>query len=154
MAETSKKEPPVRVIQSAALSPHSKALYEVGKSLLSDSLESGRDFCKTMIGTSTGAIPLYLGILTFLLPDKFILGFGAGLTVAAPSIGFLIASALFTIGYLPASGNISLDIVEDIERALEKIISYRKRYIYSGMAVFIASTFLAILVIIINIGVK
>lgn len=154
MAEINKKELPVRVIQSTAISPHSKALYKVGESILSDSLESGRDFCRSMIGTSTGAIPVYLGILTFLLPEKFILGFGAGLTVAAPSIGFLIASALFTIGYLPVSGEISLDIVEEIERTLEKIINYRKRFIWSGMAVFIVSTLLAILVIIINLGVK
>ncbi|GAP13825.1 hypothetical protein LARV_01581, partial [Longilinea arvoryzae] len=38
--------------------------------------------------------------------------------------------------------------------SLEKIINYRKRFIWSGMAVFIVSTLLAILVIIINLGVK
>ena len=56
------------VQQVSVISPHSKALFETGKAILLDSVSTGREFCKSMIGTSTGAIPIYLGILTFLLP--------------------------------------------------------------------------------------
>jgi len=150
----SKSSKLVEVQQVNVISPHSKALYETGKAILLDSVSTGREFCKSMIGTSTSAIPIYLGILTFLLPKEFQLGFGPGLTIAVPAIGFLIASTLFTLGYLPVSGKFSLDIVEEIEETLEKIISYRKRFIWSGLAVFILSTLLAIWAIIINIGVK
>jgi hypothetical protein len=144
----------VEVQQVSAISPHSKALYEAGKALLLDSVTTGREFCKSMIGTSTGAIPLYLGLLTFLLPEKFVLGFAGGLTIAAPAIGFLLAATLFTLGYLPVSGKFSLDLIEEIEQALEKNLAYRKRFIWSGLTVFIVSTLLAIWAIILNLGVK
>lgn len=107
-----------------------------------------------MIGTSTSAIPIYLGILTFLLPKEFQLGIGPGFTIAVPAIGFLIASILFTLGYLPVSGKFSLDIIEEIEGTLNKIIANRKHFIWSGLTVFVSSTLLAIWAIIINIGVK
>lgn len=149
----SKSAKSVEVQQVSSISPHSKALYETGKAILLDSVSTGREFCKSMIGTSTSAIPIYLGILTFLLPKDFQLGIEPGLTIAAPSIGFLIASTLFTLGYLPISGKFSLDIVEEIEETLEKIITWRKRFIWSGLTVFILSTLLAIWSIIINIGV-
>jgi hypothetical protein len=107
-----------------------------------------------MISTSTSAIPVYLGILTFVLPEKFILGVNAGLTIAIPAIGFLAAAILFTMGYMPVSGKFSLDIIEEIEKTLEKIIAYRKRFIWSGLIVFVSSVVLAIAAIIINIGVR
>jgi hypothetical protein len=144
----------VEVELLAALSPHSKALFEVGKAILLDSLTTGREFCSSMIGVSTGAIPLYLGILTFLLPENFVLGFAAGLIIATPAIGFLLAATLFTFGYLPLSGKISLELPEEIEQALEKNINHRKRFIWSGMTVFVLSTLLAIGAIVINLGVK
>jgi len=106
----------VRVISSSVLSPHSKALYEVGKNILSGSIESGRDFCKTMTANCAGAIPIYIGILVFLLPADFALGIKAGITFALPCIGYLIAMILFTIGYMPYSSSLSLDMVEEILR--------------------------------------
>ena len=151
---SSKPAKTVEVQNVTAISPHSKALYEAGKAILLDSITTGREFCKSMIGTSTGAIPLYLGILIFLLPKDFALGIMGGLTIATPAIGFLLASSLFTLGYLPISGKFSLDLIEEIEQALERNLAYRKRFIWSGMAVFIVSTLLAIWAVIINIGVK
>ena len=153
-SKSTKANKSIGVQEVSAISPHSKALYETGKAILLDSVSTGREFCKSMIGTSTGAIPIYLGTLTFLLPKEFKLGVQAGITIAAPAIGFLIASFLFTLGYLPTSGKFSLDIIEEIEETLEKIIANRKRFIWSGLAVFIVSTLLAISAIIINIGVK
>lgn len=153
-SKISKENKTVEVQQVSAISPHSKALYETGKAILLDSISTGREFCKSMIGTSTSAIPIYLGILTFLLPKEFQLGIGPGFTIALPAIGFLIASILFTLGYLPVSGKFSLDIIEEIEGTLNKIIANRKHFIWSGLTVFVFSTLLAIWAIIINIGVK
>ena len=144
----------VEVERVSAISPHSEALFEAGKAILKDSVVTGREFCKSMIRTATGAIPVYLGILVFILPEGFALGIGAGLTIAVPAVGFLIATTLFTIGYFPLSYKFSLDIIDEIEEALEKTIAYRQCFIRSGMVVFIVSTLLAILAIIINIGVK
>ena len=55
--------------------PHNKALYEAGKSLLIDSINTGREFCKFMITISTSAIPIHLGLLKFVLPEKYTLNF-------------------------------------------------------------------------------
>jgi hypothetical protein len=42
------------------VSPHSKAIYESGKKLLNDSIDNGKDFCKTMITICTGiSSPLF-----------------------------------------------------------------------------------------------
>lgn len=154
MTRKSKPIHEVKVVASSAISPHSKALYEAGKSILIDSLETGREFCKSMISISTGAIPIYLGILTIILPEKFTLGFAAGGLIALPAIGFLITSLLFVIGYLPVSGEISLDDVDEIDRERSRIISYRVKFIWSGFGLFFISTLGAIWAIIVNIGVR
>jgi hypothetical protein len=43
-------------------------LFDTGKEMMADSIEANRNLCKFMIGTSTSAIPIYLGILTFIFP--------------------------------------------------------------------------------------
>ena len=52
------------------LSPHNEALYEAGKEMLISSISTAREFCKFMITVLTGAIPLYLGLLKFVLPEN------------------------------------------------------------------------------------
>ncbi len=154
MAERNKNSQPIKVLYSAPISPHSKALYEAGKSILTDSLETGREFCKSMIGISTGAIPIYLGILTFMLPEKYKLGFAAGVLIALPAIGFLVAALLFVIGYLPVSGEISLNDVDEIDQERSRIIRHRVKFIWFGFGLFTVSTLSAIWAIILNIGVR
>lgn len=142
----------IQVTGITDVSPHSKALYEAGKSLLIDSITTAREFCKSMITISTGAIPIYLGILTYLLPKEYTLGVRAGITIAIPAIGFLIAAVIFVGGYLPVASKFSLDLVDEIEEERDKVIRHRSRFIWSGVAVFVLSTLLAISAIIINIG--
>ncbi|MCB0103053.1 MAG: hypothetical protein KDD74_13480 [Anaerolineales bacterium] len=153
---TNKNQPKktTNVLYSTPISPHSKALYEAGKTILMDSLETGREFCKSMISISTGAIPIYLGILTFILPEKYQLGYAAGGLIAIPAIGFLITSLIFVIGYLPISGEISLDDVDEIDRERIRIIRHRSKFIWIGFVLFILSTLGAITAIIVNIGVR
>jgi hypothetical protein len=144
----------IEVRNITAITPHHEALYEAGKQMLIDSISVGREFCKTMIGTSTGAIPIYLAILTFILPEKFRLGISGGMAIAAPAIGFLIAATLFSAGYLPSKGKFSLDMINEIENERDRIIKTNFRFIQYGLGTFIISTLLAIRAIIINIGVK
>lgn len=144
----------LEVLAITDISPHSKALYEAGKSLLIDSITTAREFCKSMITTSTGAIPIYLGMLSYLLPKDYRLGTQAGITIAIPAIGFLIASVIFVGGYLPIASRFSLDVIDEIERERDKIIKHRRRFIWSGVIAFIISTLLAITAIIANIGIR
>jgi len=152
--ETNSLAEVVEVQDVVAITPHSEALYEAGKQMLIDSISTGREFCKTMIGTSTGAIPIYIAILTFILPEDFILGVAGGVTIAVPAIGFLLATTLFSAGYLPATGKFSLDIIDEIEKERDRIIKSNLHFIWYGLGAFIVSTLLAIWAIIINIGVK
>ena len=144
----------IQVVSVTDVTPHSKALYEAGKSLLIDSVTTAREFCKSMITISTGAIPIYLGILSYLFPKDYVLGVEAGVTLAVPAIGFLIAAVIFVGGYLPITSKFSLDLIEEIERERDKIISHRRRFVWSGVIVFIISTVAAISAVVVNIGAR
>src|SRR3990172_1786906 len=148
-AKTSTENDAVEVISVGEVSPHNKAVYEAGKSMLIDSISTGREFCKSMIATCTGAIPIYLGILTFLLPEQYILGVKAGITVALPAVLFLVASVFFTVGYFPVTKEFSLDLVSEIERERNATIKYRNKLIWIGITFFVMGTLMAIIVIVV-----
>jgi hypothetical protein len=152
--EPLEKRSKIDVIEVGEVSPHSKAVYEAGKKILVDSIDTGREFCQSMIKTSTGAIPIYLGILAFILPDEYSLGIAAGAAVSLPAIAFLLASVIFSIGYLPITTHFSLDLVEEIERERNKIVRRRSRLIKVGFSVFVFATLIAIVVIVMNIGAR
>lgn len=117
------------------ISPHNKALYEAGKSLLIDSVKTGRDFCKFMIGVATGAIPTYLGLLKFTLTGNAVLS-RTILIGLIPPVLFLLATVLFVVGFFPQTSKFSLDLIEEIERERSKTISRRQRFAVSGFVVF------------------
>jgi hypothetical protein len=150
----SEKLPDIEVVEVGEVSPHSEAVYEAGKKMLVDSIDTGREFCQSMIKTSIGAIPIYLGILAFTLPKDYSLGEGVGTAVVLPAIAFLLASTIFTIGYLPVTTYFSLDLVEEIEHERNKVIRRRSRLIKVGFTIFLFATLMAIVVIVMNLGAR
>lgn len=144
----------VELLGVSGISPHSQAIYEIGKSMLIDSLETGREFCKFMTTFSISAIPIYLGLLTFIIPEHYILGSAAGFTISLPAIAFLIASIVFALGYLPIKSKISLELIEEIEKERNRIVQRRSIYITIGFVVFILACLMAIYVVIVNIGTR
>jgi len=153
-SDPSEESPNVEPVEVGEVSPHNKAIYEAGKTILIDSIRTGREFCQSMIKISIGAIPIYLGILGFILPNDYSLGISSGLVMALPAIMFLIASIFFTFGYLPVTVHFSLDIVEEVEKERDKIIRRRSRLIKIGFTIFALATLIAIAVIIVNIGAR
>lgn len=141
---TGSSEPVVTVGEPRILSPHSKAVYEAGKTILVESIEVGRDFCKFMMGSSAGAIPVYLGLLKFLLPERYLLTASQGVLFAGPTLIFLGASAVFAIGFFPTRSTISLDLPADIERARTESIDRRRKFAFWGFIVFAVATVAAI----------
>jgi hypothetical protein len=133
---TNKKQS-IEVTQIVDTSPHNEAIYEAGKSLLIESITTGRNFCKFMITMSTSAIPIYLGLLKFVMPEKYTLTFNQGIYAVIPAIVFLISAIIFTVGYYPQAGNFSLDIIEEIEREREKTIRKRKNLTWIGFSFFL-----------------
>ena len=153
-SDSSETPPNMQVIDVVEVSPHNKAVYESGKKILVDSINTGREFCQSMIKTSTGAVPIYLGILVFILPKDYSLGIRAGIVVSLPAIAFLIASVVFSIGYLPITTHFSLDLIEEIERERNRIVRRRSQLIKIGFSIFILAALMAILVIVMNIGAR
>jgi hypothetical protein len=152
--ELPKKVTKIQTGSVTEISPHNKAVYEAGKTMLVDSITTGRQFCQFMITTSAGAIPIYLGVLAFILPKNYALGMLIGIMVAMPAIIFLIASVVFAIGFLPVVAPFSLDIVEEIEKERNKIIQHRSRLIKIGFSTFVLGSFLAIIVMIVTISTR
>ncbi len=142
-----KERPSPKVEAISPISPHSKAVYEAGKAMLVSSVETGRDFCKFMIGVSTGAIPIYIGLLNLILPDDFSPATYEAVSALIPAAAFLFASVTFAIGYFPQAGFACLDIIEEIEGELEVAIQKRRKAAFIGFAFFLAGLLLGLIVI-------
>jgi hypothetical protein len=141
----------IEIESGEPLSPHNRALYETGKEMLKSSITTGSDFCKFMVTLSTGAIPTYLALLKFVLPEKIVLtSAGLSLLIISPFI-FLISSVIFVFGYQPTTSICSLDLIDEIKRVYEKTINRRRRIIIVGFILFLAGTVSAILSIITSI---
>jgi hypothetical protein len=144
------KSKPV-LVSVSALSPHNEALYETGKEMLKSSISTARDFCKFMITVSTGAIPIYLGLLKFVLPQNVTLSVSKIVLSIIPSFIFLISAIVFILGYFPQVGHFSLDIINEIKQAYENTTIRRKKFTNWGVVLFLTGTILAILSIVIHI---
>src|SRR5438067_13809864 len=96
--------PTPKIEDVQTLTPHNKALYEAGKTLLVESITVSRDFCKFMITLATSAIPIHLGLLKFVLPEHYVLSLRQGILASTPAVFFLLSAIIFTIGYYPQSG--------------------------------------------------
>lgn len=137
----------IEVSNISSISPHNRALYEAGKTLFVESTSTGREFCKFMIGNSTAAIPTYLALLKFVLPEKFSPTFPQGFFALCPSVLFLLSSIIFTIGYFPIESILSLDMPHEIRRERVRTIRRRRRISIVGFSIFCLSTFLGISVV-------
>lgn len=122
---------------SFALSPHQEALAEAGRQMLVESVNTGREFCKFMIGVATGAVPVYLGLLEFSVPDRSTLGVEERTAALLPVVALLVAAVLFALGYLPTTGRMSLDVLEDVERERSTTIQRRDCFGKWGFGFFV-----------------
>ena len=138
----------IKIESAEPLSPHNEALYETGKEMLKSSITTSRDFCQFMITLSTGAIPTYLALLKFVLPEKVVLSVVSLVLSIIPPFVFLVSAIIFVFGYLPTTSRFSLDLIEEIKKTYEETIIRRKRIINIGLIVFLVGSISAILVIV------
>lgn len=115
----------ITVESTEPLSPHQKAVHEAGASLLKDSVETGREFCKSMISTSLTAVPVYVGLVQLFVPEKKILPDVVGVIWLVPAALFLSAAGVFAAGYVPGRSQLSLDLPSDVEKTLSRAINRR-----------------------------
>ncbi len=144
----------VEVLQVQAVTPHNRAIYEAGKTMLIDSLKTGRDFCQFMITLNIGAISVYLALLTFLLPKNYSLSLLSGVLVAGPDLLFLLSALIFAIGFFPTVDSFDLNIISEVERVWSTIIQRRKKLTIIGFGIFVTATVYAIIMVTVNIGSK
>lgn len=134
----------IKVVSTSKLSPQSEALFEVGKKMLTDSIEVGRDFAKFMMTLSSSSIPVYIGILTFINKDSIQ---EYSFSYYIPPIAFLVTIIIFSISFFPQYGKYSIDVIEEIKAAREKAINSRNWLFFSGFIIFIFGLLFAILII-------
>jgi hypothetical protein len=144
----------IQVGPSRPVSPHNQALYEAGKQLLTDSITVGREFCKFMVGISTGAIPLYLALLTLALPKDYRPAWWKGIAAIVPASLFLLAAVTFALGVFPRTGTFSLDYPEQIDTARSNAISWRRNVAIVGFSLFALAATMSIVVTIAALRVK
>jgi hypothetical protein len=126
----------IQVVSVGPETPHNKALYEAGKTLLVETVSVGREFCKFMVGVSTGAIPTYLALVGLAAGKDYDPTVLEGiLLLVAPTL-FLVAAGIFAIGCLPVRADVSLDIPANIEKARADATNRRQTCGVIGFIVF------------------
>jgi hypothetical protein len=134
----------IQVSGAAPASPHRDGLYEAGKKLLVDSVEVGRDFCKTMITVATGAIPIYIALIGFVVGKDFRPSFGQGAVLVLAPGALLLSAVAFAIGYFPKSSTFSLDAPAETEEARTSTLNKRLLWSKIGFGLLVAGIVLAI----------
>jgi hypothetical protein len=126
----------IEVVAVEPESPHNAALYEAGKTLLIESVQVGREFCKFMVGIATGAIPTYLALVGLAVGKDYSPSNAEGiLLLVAPTL-FLAAAGVFAFGCFPVSGTLSLDIPSEIESARTAATDRRRKCALIGFTLF------------------
>jgi hypothetical protein len=125
-------------------SPHTAALYDAGKQLLVESVEVGREFCKFMVGVSSGAIPTYLALVGLATGKSYRPTVAEGALLLLPALMFLAAATIFAFGYFPVQTQMSLDRPAEIEAAREANMRRRRTAARAGFAVFMLGVVLGL----------
>jgi len=125
---------------------HDQAEQELGKELFLRSIEVSREFCKQMITISSGAIPLYLAILSYVKQSKECIKLSIFFS-AFPIVLFLLALICFVVGYFPKTGGICLTDFLSIKKAIRDTIRKRKVAISWGVTFFLSAMILSIIIL-------
>jgi hypothetical protein len=130
-------ERPIEVTDLQAVTPHNAAIYEAGKALLVDSVDVGRDFCKSMIPLVTGSVAAYLALLGLAVGKDYRPTTGIGILLMIPVLGFLASACVFAWGYFPKTSAISLESVDETEATRSEIINRRRWLAAIAFGIFI-----------------
>ena len=110
---------------------------------VSSSAASAREFCKTMLTISTGAVPIFFTVLKYIGVEQASTPRLAWFGICPPSL-FLISSILFIFALRPQYSTIASLLA--FEKFRKERLQKMNRYIRIGVGVFILAVFLAILI--------
>lgn len=131
------KPPRVSVVEVEATTPQSAALMEAGKAMLLDSIDVGRDFCKTMITVCSGAIPIHVALVGLAAGKEFTFDAGTGILALTGPFFYLGALCVFAYGYFPSHAAVSVENIDEIEQARQGAIERRLESSRAGVAIFV-----------------
>jgi hypothetical protein len=134
----------VEVTGVGARSPHNEGLYEAGKALMVESVQVGRDFCKSMIGVATGAIPIYIALVGLAAGKDFRPSAGEGAVLTLAPLALLCSATAFAVGYFPKRTTYSLDIPAEIDAARTATLGKRMLWASIGFGLLVVGIALAV----------
>lgn len=123
----------------AAPAPASNEFAEWAKK----SRDTALDFCKTMLGTSTGSIAVYFAVLKYLGFEK-IGGTAFSKFAALPPVFFLIAAVMFVLALRPRH---ELIAPSDFDAFRRNRLEQLNRFLVLGTAIYITGVGLAVVML-------
>jgi hypothetical protein len=138
------------IVVSAEGADHSLA-HELGKALMTHHLESGREYCKTLLPASVAGIGVYLGLLSNAWPDPLRNGpLPYGFWSYAPTVLMAIAGAAFGIGYFPIHHH---PVAADARSAVEAVRAAYFRTLRRRALLHVAGSLMLLLALAAAVGV-
>jgi hypothetical protein len=115
------------------LTPHDKALIKFGQQVLVGSIDTIRDFAKSMITLVSGLFAVYFAVLQFLGAADITKPAAASVrsTVLIPPVLFIASIIAFVFAVLPLYNKMSLNNAKSIRNLRQN--SFRVKYIFVGI---------------------
>lgn len=137
MGEDGDQPTTVSVADVKPITPQNEVLLEAGKAMFLNSLDVGRDFCKTMITVCSAAIPVHVALVGLAAGKEFNFHIANGaLALVGPAL-YLGALSVFAYGYFPSRGALSVEEVDSVEKARVGTINRRYDSAQLGTVVFV-----------------
>jgi hypothetical protein len=142
--ETTPKRPTISVTDVKRTTPHNAALLEAGKAMLLDSIDVGRDFCKTMITVCSGAVPIHVALIGLAAGKDFDFDTATGALALAAPLLYLGALCVFAFGYFPSRGTLSIENLDSIEQARVHAVERRYGSAQIGVVIFVVGVLMTL----------
>jgi len=91
-------------------------------------------------------IPVYLGLLKFMLPDAYDPAWRQGAILLLPPIGFMAGASLSIAGYMPRLSTFSLDLPDEIEAERHATIHRRRQFALGAALLFALVVLLSVVI--------
>ncbi len=137
----------IQVVSVSRLDESDKLLLGEAESTISSSIETARDFCKTLIAFSSGSIPVYFGILKYLGVEQMATASLESRISILPPILFLVSIILSTITLIPKRFSVRpVVILTDYKQVRNRIASTLRQGIILGSVAYVLGLSAAVVV--------
>lgn len=127
-------------VTSLAASPGSSVLDAEYEDWIKASRSTALDFCKTMLGVTSSAVPVYFAVLKYVGVEKSSGAFASPVAIAPPLL-FLLSSIIFSMALRPRLESIRASQFAEFRRSRFKSL---QRLMLFGLATFSAGVLIAI----------